>query len=74
MNCQNTKILDHGPNDACNQYTIRPTPPFASPVKIPPPPKIEHEESESANDLVSKSPSGPCLSRLGATSVSPRRF
>ena len=39
MNCQNIKILD----DACNQYTIKPTPPFASPVEIPPPPKIEHE-------------------------------
>ena len=43
MNCQNTKILDHVPNDACNQYTIKPTPLFHSPAEIPPPPKIEHE-------------------------------
>ena len=43
MNCQNTKILDHVPNDVCNQYTIRPTPLFASPGEIPPPPIIEHE-------------------------------
>ena len=43
MNCQNTKILDHDPIDACNQCTIRPTPPLASPVEAPPPPKIEHE-------------------------------
>ena len=43
MNCQNAKILDHVPIDACNQYTIRPTPLFPSLAEIPPPPKIEHE-------------------------------
>ena len=58
MNCQNTKILDHVPIDACNQYTIRPTPLFPSPAEIPPPPKIEHEAGTPPHRLLSMFKSG----------------